>query len=109
MANNKHIFQLRRGTRYVDNNGTTLLNEDGTPVRDDWAKYTAQETHLNPLDGELVLEFEYNPTTQKKTPRFKIGCDDKPFADLDYIRPRRLPDTFDFPGAEAGIPYDSRA
>ena len=84
---NKYIFQLRRGTRYVDNSGATLLNADGTPVRDDWTTYTNQESHLNPLDGELVLEFEYNPTTQKKTPRFKIGCDDKPFADLEYISP----------------------
>ena len=84
---NKYIFQLRRGTRYVDDNGATLLNEDGTPVRDDWTTYTNQTSHLNPLDGELVLEFEYNPTTQKKTPRFKIGCDDKPFADLEYISP----------------------
>ena len=84
---NKYIFQLRRGTRYVDDRGATLLNTDGTPVRDDWATYTSQPSHLNPLDGELVLEFEYNPTTQKKTPRFKIGCDDKPFADLEYISP----------------------
>ena len=84
---NKYIFQLRRGTRYVDDNGATLLNTDGTPVRDDWTTYTSQTSHLNPLDGELVLEFEYNPTTGKKTPRFKIGCDDKPFADLEYISP----------------------
>lgn len=84
---NKYIFQLRRGTRYVDDSGATLLNEDGTPVRDDWTTYTAQAEHLNPLDGELVVEFEYNPTTQKKTPRFKLGCDDLPFADLEYISP----------------------
>lgn len=83
----KHIFQLRRGTRYVDNNGVTLLNENGTPVRDDWATYTAQENHLNPLDGELVVEFEYNPTTGKKTPRFKLGYDDNTFANLEYISP----------------------
>ena len=84
---NKYIFQLRRGTRYVDNNGATLLNEDGTPVRDDWATYTAQENHLNPLDGELVVEFEYNPTTGKKTPRFKLGYDNNEFKNLDYISP----------------------
>lgn len=83
----KYISQLRRGTRYVDNNGATLLNEDGTPVRDDWATYTAQENHLNPLDGELVVEFEYNPTTGKKIPRFKLGYDDNIFADLEYISP----------------------
>ena len=41
----KYLFQLRRGTRYVDENGATLLNADGTPVKDDWATYTAQEKH----------------------------------------------------------------
>ena len=84
---NKYIFQLRRGTRYVDNSGNTLLDDNGKPVRDDWAAYTAQENHLNPLDGELVVEFEYNPTTGKKTPRFKLGCDDQIFANLEYISP----------------------
>lgn len=83
----KYIFRLRRGTRYVDDNGATLLNDEGVPVRDDWAVYTAQADHRNPLDGELVLEYEYNPKTGKKIPRFKIGCDDTPFADLDYISP----------------------
>lgn len=83
----KYIFQLRRGIRYVDNNGATLLNDDGTPVRDDWATYTAQENHINPLDGELVVEFEYNPNTGKKTPRFKLGYDDNIFANLEYISP----------------------
>lgn len=83
----KYIFQLRRGTRYVDDNGATLLNEDGTPVRDDWATYTAQANHLNPLDGELVVEFEYNPLTNKKMPRFKLGYDNNAFADLEYISP----------------------
>lgn len=83
----KYIFQLRRGTRYVDHNGATLLNGDGTAVRDDWATYTLQAGHLNPLDGELVVEFEYNPFTGKKTPRFKLGCDGKEFAELDYISP----------------------
>jgi hypothetical protein len=84
---NKYIFQLRRGVRYVDDNGATLLGSDGKPVRDDWTTYTAQENHLNPLDGELVVEFEYNPTTGKKTPRFKLGYDDNIFADLEYISP----------------------
>lgn len=84
---NKYIFQLRRGTRYVDESGATLLDEEGKPVRDDWATYTAQENHLNPLDGELVVEFEYNPNTGKKTPRFKLGYDDNTFANLEYISP----------------------
>ena len=81
----KYIFQLRRGTRYVDDNGATLLNEDGTPVRDDWATYTEQENHLDPLGGELVLEFEYNPKTGKNTPRLKIGDGENTFANLEYI------------------------
>lgn len=83
----KYIFQLRRGVRYVDDKGATLLNEDGTPVRDDWATYTARPDHVNPLDGELVVEFEYNPTTNKKIPRFKLGYDDNIFANLEYISP----------------------
>lgn len=87
MAEKKYLCQLRRGVRYVDEQGNTLLNDDGTPIRDDWATYTAQENHLNPQDGELVVEFEYNPTTGKKTPRFKLGYDDNVFADLEYISP----------------------
>lgn len=82
---NKYIFQLRRGTRYVDNNGATLLNPDGTPVRDDWATYTAQADHLDPLEGEMVLEYEVVLSTGKKTPRIKIGDGVSVFADLEYI------------------------
>ena len=87
-----HIFQLRRGTRYVDEKGNTLLNDDDTPVRDDWATYTARENHRKPLEGELVVEFEqfYNPATGtlgKKLPRFKLGDGDNEFADLEYISP----------------------
>ncbi len=100
----KYVFQLRRGTRYVDDNGATLLNEDGKPVRDDWATYTAQKNHTNPLDGELVVEFEYNPKTSKKIPRFKIGYDDKSFADLEYISP----DSFILPKPiSVTLPVDS--
>ena len=83
----KYVFQLRRGIRYVDDNGNTLLNDDGTPVRDDWAEYTARKNHRNPLDGELVVEYEYNPRTGKKTPRFKLGYDNNEFANLEYISP----------------------
>lgn len=83
----RHIFQLRRGIRYVDETGATLLNPDGTPVRDDWRTYTERADHTNPLDGELVVEFEYNPVTGKKMPRFKLGYDDRDFADLEYISP----------------------
>lgn len=81
----KYTCQLRRGIRYVDDNGMTLRDENGSPVRDDWAAYTAQADHKNPLDGELVIEFEYNPTTGKKIPRLKIGDGVSIFADLDYI------------------------
>lgn len=100
----KYIFQLRRGTRYVDDNGETLLNTDGTPVRDDWATYTKQEKHLNPLDGELVVEFEFNPSTGKKTPRFKLGYDNNIFADLEYISP----DSFILPTPASVTLYASK-
>ena len=79
-----YIFQLRRGTRYVDENGATLLNEDGTPVKDDWGAYTEKADHINPLEGELVLEYEVSPSG-KKTPRLKVGDGVSTFANLDYI------------------------
>lgn len=81
----KYIFQLRRGTKYVDEKGLTLLNPDGTPVRDDWATYTKQEDHIDPLDGELVLEYEVVNGTGKKTPRLKIGDGTSTFAELEYM------------------------
>ena len=81
----KYIFQLRRGTRYVDEKGNTLLNEYGTPIRDDWGAYTAQADHLDPLEGELVIEYEVVNITGKKTPRLKIGDGMRSFADLEYI------------------------
>ena len=82
---NKYIFQLRRGIKYVDENGATLLNEEGSPVRDDWTTYTSQENHINPLEGELVVEYEVVNGTGKKTPRLKLGDGESVFADLDYI------------------------
>lgn len=81
---NKYIFQLRRGIRYVDDSGATLLNEDGNPVRDDWTTYSAQDGCLNPLEGELVLEYEVYPDG-KKMPRLKIGDGESRFVDLEYI------------------------
>ena len=81
----RYIFQLRRGTKYVDGNGNVLLNVDGTPMRDDWATYTAQENHINPLEGELVLEYELNSTTGKIIPRLKIGDGEHTFAELEYM------------------------
>ena len=100
----KYIFQLRSGIRYVDENGQTLLNDDGTPVRDDWASYTARADHLNPLDAELVVEFEYNPKTGKKTPRFKLGYDNNIFANLEYISP----DSFVLPTPSSVTIYPDR-
>ena len=81
----KDLMQLRRGTKYVDETGATLLNPDGTPVRDDWTTYTAQPDHVDPLEGELVLEYEVVYGTGKKTPRLKIGDGHSVFAALDYI------------------------
>lgn len=81
----KYIFQLRRGIKYVDETGATLLNPDGTPVRDDWTTYTAQANHLDPLDGEMVLEYEVVNGTGKKTPRLKIGDGVSTFANLEYM------------------------
>lgn len=86
----KYLFQLRRGTRYVGENGATLLNPDGTPIRDDWATYTSLENHLDPQEGELVLEYEevfYPETGQKgkRIPRLKIGDGVNVFADLEYM------------------------
>lgn len=80
----KYITPLRRGTRYVDENGATLLNSDGTPVRDDWAAYPAQDDYMDPLEGELVLEYEVYPNG-KKVPRLKIGDGISVFADLEYM------------------------
>lgn len=85
----KYIFKLRRGTRYVNENGATLLNSNDTPIRDDWATYTEQGG-VSPLEGELVLEYEqvYYPETDtfgKKTPRLKIGDGESTFANLEYI------------------------
>lgn len=79
-----HIFRLRRGTRYVDENGATRLDENGVPIRDDWTTYTAQEDHFDPLGGELVVEYEVYPDG-KKIPRLKIGDGESSFADLEYI------------------------
>lgn len=82
---NKYVLKLRRGTKYVDERGATLLNEDGTPVRDDWAEYSDREDCVNPLDGELVLEYEVVNGTGKRIPRLKIGDGVNKFKDLEYI------------------------
>ena len=81
----KYVLQLRRGTKIVDNNGALALNPNGTPIRDDWTTYTAQAGHINPLEGELVLEYEQNVVTGKKIPRLKIGDGTSTFAQLPYM------------------------
>ena len=78
------IFQLRRGSRYVDNNGATLKNANGTPVRDDWASYKNKVDYLRPQVGELVVEYEVYPDG-KKIPRLKIGDGINEFEGLEYI------------------------
>ena len=79
------VFKLRRGVRHVDDEGNTLLNEEGAPVRDDWGAYTAKAEHVDPMEGELVVEFEYNQNTKKSIPRLKIGDGTHTFRQLEYI------------------------
>lgn len=67
MAEYQYIFQMRRGTK-DDNMG-----------RDDWAEYEAQEGHIKPLAGELVLEYDNG------TPRLKIGDGEREFSELPYM------------------------
>lgn len=61
----RYIQQLRRGWK------------DDT--RDDWATYEAQEDHVKPLEGELVLEYVYG------VPRLKIGDGINEFSQLPYM------------------------
>ena len=61
----KYIFQLRRGWK------------DDT--RDDWATYEAKEDHMKPLEGEIVLEYDYG------VPRLKIGDGIHEFSELSYM------------------------
>ena len=63
----KHIFKLRRGVK------------DNSIGRDDWASYEAQENHIKPLEGELVLEYDNG------IPRLKIGDGLNEFSQLPYI------------------------
>ena len=63
----KYIFQLRRGWK------------DDTTGRDDWANYEAQEDHVKPLEGELVLEYVNG------IPRLKIGDGINDFSTLPYM------------------------
>ena len=63
----KYVMQLRRGWK------------DDTTGRDDWAEYEAQATHMKPLEGELVLEYDNG------VPRLKIGDGISEFSALPYI------------------------
>ena len=63
----KYIFQLRRGWK------------DDVTGRDDWGTYEAQETHIKPLEGELVLEYDNG------VPRLKIGNGVDEFSALPYM------------------------
>ena len=67
----KYIFQLRRGWKEIDT--------DGNIIRDDWAEYEAQENHIKPLEGELVLEYDNG------IPRLKIGDGVSEFSQLEYM------------------------
>lgn len=61
----RYIGQLRRGWK------------DDT--RDDWADYEAKADHVKPLEGELVLEYDYG------IPRLKIGDGVSEFSQLPYM------------------------
>ena len=61
----RYIQQLRRG--WKDDN------------RDDWKEYESREDHIKPLEGELVLEYDYG------IPRLKIGDGVREFSELPYM------------------------
>ena len=63
----KYIFQLRRGWK------------DDATGRNDWATYESQESHIKPLAGELVLEYDNG------IPRLKIGDGIREFSALPYM------------------------
>ena len=71
----KFICQLRRGWK------------DDSTGRNDWADYEAQENHMKPLEGELVLEYDNG------IPRLKIGDGIREFSELPYMSA----DSFVFP------------
>ena len=67
MADNKYVFRLRRGWK------------DDVIGRNDWATYESQATHVKPLEGELVLEYDNG------VPRLKIGDGVREFSELPYL------------------------
>ena len=62
-----YISRLRRGKK------------DDAQGIDDWAEYEAQEGHIKPLDGELVIEDDNG------IPRLKIGDGKHEFSELSYM------------------------
>lgn len=67
----RYVFQLRRGWKETDLSGNVVKN--------DWAAYEAQENHMKPLQGELVLEYDNG------VPRLKIGDGIHEFSELPYM------------------------
>jgi hypothetical protein len=61
----QYIVQLRRGTKK------------------EWEDYENMPSHIKPLAGELVIEFD--DINGKKIPRLKIGTGDLEFSDLEYM------------------------
>ena len=87
---NNFIVQFRRGTRWVNATGNTLVDADGNPLKDDWTAYSQLDDHIKPRAGEFVVEFEQeydvkNNKLGKIIPRFKIGDGEHEFAELGYI------------------------
>ncbi len=61
----RYIQQLRRGWK--------------NDTRNDWAEYEKKDDHIKPLEGELVLEYDYG------VPRLKIGDGIHEFSELPYM------------------------
>ena len=61
----QYIVQLRRGTKK------------------EWEDYENMPSHIKPLPGELVIEFD--DVDGKKIPRLKIGTGDLEFSELPYM------------------------
>lgn len=61
----QYIVQLRRGTKK------------------EWEEYENMPSHIKPLPGELVIEFD--DIDGKTIPRLKIGTGDLEFSELPYM------------------------
>ena len=71
MADDKYIFQLRRGFKKTDANGNI--------IQDDWSNYEELDGHVKPLQGELVIEYEND------IPKLKVGDGEHEFSVLPGI------------------------